>query len=160
MLGLHTIPSGLKVAGFRAYLCVDAHILEEASHTSEALVEVGPFLEGAGDGLENLLVLFGVSFVDFLGGRDVLLQVDDSVFPCLESLGEEAGGLSWLVLLSRPDFLGKPHPGLTVVGSRLGTASSVVPKVEPCRIGRLEGSPLIFFGCSLWAFIYWLGLRK
>lgn len=48
----------------------------------------------------------------------------------------------------RAEFLGESHPGLTVVGSRLGTASSVVPKVEPCRIGRLVGSPLIFSGCS------------
>lgn len=90
---LHTISKGVELPGYQTYLCVDAHVLEEASHASEVLVEVGSFLEGVGDGLEDLLVLLGVGFVDLLGGRNVILQVADSVFPRLESLGEEAGGL-------------------------------------------------------------------
>ena len=43
--------------------------------------------------LENLLILLRLRLVNLLDSLNVLLDVDDGVFPCLESLGEEAGSL-------------------------------------------------------------------
>jgi hypothetical protein len=104
---------GLDV-GVDKGLGVGAHVLEEASNAAEALVEVVTFLEGVVDGLlgtvsscarrklmlspgssylERLLVLLGVVAVDSLHSLHIFLDVTNSMLPCLESLGEQTGGL-------------------------------------------------------------------
>ena len=43
--------------------------------------------------LENLLILFRLRLVELLDSLNILLNVDDGMFPCLKSLGKETGSL-------------------------------------------------------------------
>lgn len=58
--------------------------------------------------LEGFLVLLGLSLVDLLYSLDVLLDVDHSVLPRLESFGEQSSGLS-----GQPQWLGYSACGVT-----------------------------------------------
>ena len=83
---------GLEV-GVDEGLGIDAHVLKEARNTSKRLVKVLPLSKGLRNGLENLFILLRLRLVNLLDGLNVLLDVDDGVFPGLESLGEEPGSL-------------------------------------------------------------------
>lgn len=48
--------------------------------------------------LHSLFILLGVSVLHLLGGRDVVLEVTTSVFPCLKTLQEELGSLTGVLL--------------------------------------------------------------
>ena len=53
--------------------------------------------------LERPLIFFGVVAVDLLHGLHVLLYVANSMFPCLESLSEQAGSL-FIKMLAQISF--------------------------------------------------------
>ena len=87
---------------------IGSHILEEAGHAAEALIKVVTLAEGIGDGLgkggnvgsltvdywrrgkrnsylEGLFILFCLTAVNLLDGRDILLDVATSMLPCLQT---------------------------------------------------------------------------
>lgn len=74
-------------------LGIGAHVLEEAGHAPQRLIEVLSLPKGFGNGLQHLLVLLGVAMVYLLDGTYIVFQVDDGVFPGLQTLGEKASGL-------------------------------------------------------------------
>lgn len=75
--------------------------------------------------LQCLLILLSMAPVDLLDGRDILLEVSDRVFPCLQSLGEQAGGLHMASVSAALSQTDTPKTR-TVEGSVSGTASSLM----------------------------------
>jgi len=87
--------------------------------------------------LQDLLILLCLFLVDLLHRTDVFLEVAHGVFPCLQSLGEQAGGLSDA---GCQQCHGVPCCGRTVqhtlLGSVSGTASSLrMLEFVACRKG-------------------------
>lgn len=76
--------------------------------------------------LENLLILLRLRLVDLLDSLNILLNVDDGMFPCLESLGEETGRLAKAHQVSFRCPGMTRTPILTLLGSVSGTASSLM----------------------------------
>jgi hypothetical protein len=123
-------------------LGVDSHVFEEAGDAPKPLIKVMAFFQGMRDRLKNLLILFGMSLVNLLYSADIVLQVSNSMFPCLQSLRQQAGGLiARTSSQSRDNGRMEVCVRLTVLGSISGTASS--PKVVPCLKGIVFESPLI-----------------
>jgi hypothetical protein len=93
------------------HLGIDSHILEEPGNAAKTLVEMMAFSQRMRYRLKNLLILFGVGLVYFLHGADIIFQVYDSMFPCLESFRKQAGGLDYsqtrLANRSRKDVSGQ-----------------------------------------------------
>lgn len=72
----------------RSHLGIASHVFEEASNTSERLVEVRTLSEWLRDRFKHLLVLFGVCLVDLFRRADVVFQVAHRMFPSLQPLGK------------------------------------------------------------------------
>lgn len=93
--------------------------------------------------------------VDLLCGLHVVFEEPDGVLPCLQALGEQAGGLfsgiSQQVSVAFASCLICGH-GRTVLGSVSGTALSLkVLDMVPCLIGIIFGSSAILVGGLLFA---------
>ena len=67
---------------------------EQTSNTAKGLVEVVTLLQWVADSLEDLLVLFRMLVVHLLRCGNVLLDVAASVLPRLQTLVEQLGGLT------------------------------------------------------------------
>jgi len=77
------------------HLGINSHILEEAGNAAKTLVEMMAFSQRMRYRLKNLLILFGVGLVYFLHGTDIIFEVYDGMFPCLESFRKQAGCLDY-----------------------------------------------------------------
>lgn len=136
-------------------LCVDSHILKVTSNTAQSLVKMMALSQRMRDRLKNLLVLFGMDLMDLLYGANIVLQVHNSMFPCLQPLCEQSCGL----IERRPcqrDIRGGISTRLTVVGSISGTASS--PKVVLCLRGNVFESPLMIAHVNCVSlYVVWVG---
>lgn len=112
---------------YHADLSVGSHVLHQAGDTSQALIEMMTFLKGIGNGLEDLLIFFGMCLLDLLCGADIVLKVADSVLPRSQSLSQELGGLQRRVShvkLYAPQGKIEAKQIRTSFGSVVGTASS------------------------------------
>lgn len=73
-------------------LVIGSNVVKERSNTAYSSVEMVRFFEGVGEGLEDLLLVFGFGLLVLCDVGDVVLEITTHVFPRLQTLDQQTGG--------------------------------------------------------------------
>lgn len=78
----------------QSHLSIGPHILKETSDASETLIKLMTFFQRLTDGLERPFIFFLLVLMKLFRCSNILFEIATGMLPRLQSLQQEASGLS------------------------------------------------------------------